>query len=86
MVVIGKARGGRGLESDNIPLEKLAQHFQAYNRTEGKSPRTMECYNSVLRYFGDFLREHNYPYTLGRLNIHVVREFKIVRGKILPQF
>lgn len=63
------------MDKDNIPLEKLAQHFEAYNRTEGKSPRTVECYTSVLKYFGDFLREHNYPDTLGDLTIDVVREF-----------
>jgi site-specific recombinase XerD len=75
MVVTGKNKRCKRLDQDNIPLEKLAQHFEAYNRTEAKSPRTVECYNSVLRYFGDFLREHNYPDTLGALNINVVREF-----------
>jgi len=75
MVVTGKNKRWTRLESDNVPLEKLAQHFEAYNRTEAKSPRTVECYNSVLRYFGDFLREHNYSDALGGLNIHVVREF-----------
>jgi hypothetical protein len=73
MVTRAKNRRRYELEKDNLPLEKLAQHFEAYNRTEGKSPRTVECYTSVLKYFGDFLREHNYPDTLGGLTIHVVR-------------
>lgn len=43
MVVRATNRSWQELEKDNIPLDKLAQHFEAYNRSEGKSPRTIEC-------------------------------------------
>ena len=36
MVVTGKNKRWTRLESDNVPLEKLAQHFEAYNRTEAE--------------------------------------------------
>ena len=75
MAVRNKNRRWQELEKDNIPLEKLARHFEAYNRTEGKSPRTVECYSRVLRYFGDYLKEHDHPDTLGHLDIAVVRDF-----------
>lgn len=51
MVVRGKNRRWQELEKENIPLEKLAKHFEAYNRSEGKSPRTVEWHSQVLRYF-----------------------------------
>ena len=39
-------------------LEKLAQHFEAYNLNEGLSPRTVECYSRMLNYFGEYLEQH----------------------------
>ena len=75
MVVRAKNRRWQELEKDNIPLEKLARHFEAYNRSEGKSPATVEWYSRVLSYFDNYLNEHNMPSTLGDLNILVVREF-----------
>ena len=48
MVVKAKNRRWYEVDKDNIPLGKLAQHFEAYNRSEGKSLRTVECYCSVL--------------------------------------
>jgi site-specific recombinase XerD len=75
MVVRAKNRRWQELEKDNIPFEKLTQHFEAYNRSEGKSPATVEWYSRVLRYFDNYLNEHNLPSTLGDLNIFVVREF-----------
>jgi len=74
-VVRVKNRRWQELEKDNIPLERLARHFEAYNRSEGKSPATVEWYRRVLTYFGNYLNEHNMPSTLGDLNILVVREF-----------
>lgn len=74
-MVRAKNRRWQELEKDNIPLGKLAQHFEAYNLSEGKSPATVEWYSRVLRYFDNYLNEHNIPSTLGDLNILVVREF-----------
>ena len=75
MVVRAKNRRWQELEKDSIPLEKLAQHFEAYNLSEGLSPRTVECYSRVLNYFGDYLEQHNLSDKLGNLNILVVRDF-----------
>jgi len=63
------------LEKDNIPLEKLTRHFEAYNRSEGKSPRTVEWYCRVLRYFERYLEEQGHSTNLGDLTLEVAREF-----------
>jgi len=75
MVVRAKNRRWQELEKDNIPLERLAQHFEAYNRSEGKSPATVEWYRRVLTYFGNYLNDNNLPDTLGDLSLFTVRDF-----------
>jgi site-specific recombinase XerD len=75
MVVRAKNRRWQELEKGNIPLEKLAQHFEAYNRSEGKSARTVDWYRRVLRYFCEWLGELGYSTELEDLNLEVVREF-----------
>ncbi len=75
MVVRGKNRRWQELEKDNIPLEKLARHFEAYNRSEGKSPRTVEWYCRVLRFFQKYLEEQGHSTKLGDLTLGVAREF-----------
>ena len=63
------------MEKDKIPLKKLAQHFEAHNRSEGKSPKTVDWYCRVLRYFTAYLEQQGYPTTLVELNLEIVREF-----------
>jgi len=75
MVVRARNRRWQELEKDNIPLEKLAQHFEAFNRSEGKSPRTVEWYSRVISYFASFLRQQGYSALLGDINVLVVRDF-----------
>jgi site-specific recombinase XerD len=75
MVVRAKNRRWEELEKGKIPLEKLAQHFEAYNRSEGKSPRTVEWYKRVLQYFGEWLDQLGYSTELEDFSLVVVREF-----------
>ena len=75
MVVRAKNRRRQELEKDNIPLEKLARHFEAYNCSEGKSPRTVEWYSRVLRYFMRYLEDQGHSTNLGDLTLEVAREF-----------
>ena len=77
MVTRTKNRKWQELEKDNTPLEKLARHFEAHNRSEGKSPRTVDWYKCVLRYFQNYLEEEGYSTTLGDLTIQVVKEFVV---------
>jgi len=75
MVARVRNRRWQELDKDSIPLERLARHFEAHNRSEGKSPRTVEWYCRVLCYFGDFLQERGYSTQLGDIDIAAVREF-----------
>jgi hypothetical protein len=39
------------VEKNDVELTDLAQHFELYNRTEGKSPSTIRWYNLALQQF-----------------------------------
>ena len=56
-MVVTRAKNWRWekLEKDAIELEALAKHFELYNKTEGKSPKTVDWYNLTLRQFHRFL-------------------------------
>ena len=43
------------MDKGNIPLERLAQHFEAFNRSEGKSLRTVEWYCKDIAYLVKYL-------------------------------
>jgi site-specific recombinase XerD len=75
MVVRTKNKRWQDLEKGSIPLERLAQHFEAYNRSEGKSPRTVDWYRRVLLYFSGYLNGLGYSTELEDLTLEVVREF-----------
>ena len=54
----------RGLMSRKvIDLPVLMEHFEIHNRTEGKSPRTVEWYNLVLGLLYDWLKGQDRPTT-----------------------
>ncbi len=63
------------VDKDSVELSTLARHFELHNRTEGKSPRTVEWYRLVLRLFQRFLIESEKPTNLGELWEPEVREF-----------
>lgn len=75
MVVRVRNRRWQELEKSEIPFHKLAQHFEAYNRSEGKSPATIYWYSRVLTYFSDYLNKHNLSSNLENLDLLTVREF-----------
>jgi site-specific recombinase XerD len=75
MVVRAKDRRWQELEKSRTPLDKLVRHFEAYNRSEGKSARTVEWYTRVLRFYQRYLEEQGHSTELGALTLDVVREF-----------
>ena len=48
-------------EQDQIELAPLVKHFELFNRTEGKSPRTIAWHNMVLRRFRRYCRRMANP-------------------------
>ena len=75
MLARARNRRWQELEKNNISLDRLAKHFEACNRVEGKSTRTVEWYSRVLGYFGDYLDEQGHSTELGDLDLEVVRGF-----------
>lgn len=63
------------MRKDNIPLEKLVLQYQAFNRSEGKTPSTVRWYNSCLSQFVDYIRTQNIEPVLGSVDTGVVREY-----------
>ena len=66
----------RGLMSGKvIDLPVVIEHFEIHNRTEGKSPRTVEWYNLVLGLLYDWLKGQDRPTTLDHIDELVIRRF-----------
>jgi integrase/recombinase XerC/integrase/recombinase XerD len=63
------------VEKDSIELQVLAKHFELYNRTEGKSSKTIDWYNLALKQFHCFLLESERVTQLGALGEPEIREF-----------
>jgi len=63
------------LDKRNIPLEQLIRHYEVYNRSEGKSPRTISWYTDNLTKFTRFLQNGGSPVHLADVGIGEAREF-----------
>ena len=63
------------MEKGNINLSRLIKHFESFNRSEGKSPRTLEWYTYVLEFFHDWLEEGGMSTALKDLDEDLIREF-----------
>ena len=50
-----KARRSRKAVRENLELVKLAQRFEIHNRSDGKSPRTVQWYNQTVEVFTGWL-------------------------------
>lgn len=72
------------LEKDSIELGNLARHFELYNRTEGKNPKTIDWYNLSLKQFQGFLVQSERSIQLRELDEAGVREFILLnrQGKL----
>ena len=59
----------------NFDITTLIDHFEVHNRTEGKSPRTVEWYNEVLRLFLDWLTKSGLSTSLDQIGEPEARSF-----------
>ncbi len=57
-----------------IELPQLIRHFESFNRSERKSPRTIEWYTYVLEFFYHWLKEAGLPTQLQGIGEAEVRE------------
>ncbi|MFQ6028336.1 MAG: tyrosine-type recombinase/integrase [Dehalococcoidia bacterium] len=63
------------MDKSNTPLEKLTLQYEAFNRTEGKSEKTVSWYNHVLWRLSDYLKENGYSTELKDLNLELIRTY-----------
>ena len=63
------------MDRSHTELSVLKHHYQVHNRTEGKSPCTVEWYDEVLGLLLRWLKEEGRPTNLGAIDEMVIREF-----------
>ena len=62
------------VNKSNIQLDKLIRHYESFNRSKGKSPRTISWYSDTLHTFESFLKKHGGA-LLRDTGINEAREF-----------
>lgn len=70
-----RTRRWQTMDKGNTPLEQLAFQFKAFNKTEGKSVRTVEWYDQTLELFIRYLLERGLSTRLKDLSLEGVREY-----------
>lgn len=63
------------MDKDDALLEKLVRQYQAFNRAEGKSPQTIQWYETSLRTFLQYLERSGIEPVLGNVDVHAAREY-----------
>jgi|TARA_B100001971_G_C17877867_1_gene376567 hypothetical protein len=63
------------MNKNDTPIEKLILQFEAFNRSEGKTTKTVRWYNTGLGLFIDYLKGTRVTPILGNVDIGVVREY-----------
>ncbi len=63
------------MDKSKMELSVLLQHMEVHNKTEGKSPRTVEWYNEVLGQFIKWLKEDGSSTAIGDIDEYTVRRF-----------
>ena len=63
------------MDKSSIKLSKLIEFYETFNRSEGKSSRTVEWYNEVLNLFHNWLKSEKKKTNLGLISEMEVRGF-----------
>ncbi|TAK34856.1 MAG: hypothetical protein EPO21_08250 [Chloroflexota bacterium] len=63
------------LKPDKLKLDSLKGHFEVFNRSEGKSPKTVIWYNETLKDFIAFLEKEGIPPSLATADEMAVRRY-----------
>ena len=65
----------QGVKKNSGDLAALGKYYEVYNRTDGKSLKTVDWYNQVLRQFYRFLCETGKPTDVADLGEPDVRNY-----------
>ena len=60
------------VSTEKLELGKLAERFEVHNRSDGKSPRTVEWYNQTLDIFAGWLAEEGMSNCLDEMRLFVL--------------
>jgi len=75
MVFSRKNRRWEELTKESLELADLAIEFELYNKTDGKSSKTIDWYNLSLKLFRRYLIESEQSTKLSNLGERQIREF-----------
>jgi len=56
-------------------INKLITHFEMSNVVDGKSQRTIDWYNDILKFFSRYMKRNSYANDISGFNIENVREY-----------
>ncbi len=68
-------KGSRKVVKGNLELDMLVERFQTHNRSDGKSPKTVEWYSQALDLFLEWLRAEGMSTCVDDLGEDEVRNF-----------
>ena len=80
-----KAKRWETMDKGNTSLDKLQLQYEALNRTEGKTEKTIRWYNLTLHQFNEFLRQKGHSDLLKDLDLELVRTYILYLQK-RPKF
>lgn len=63
------------VDKSDIPLESIFKSYELFNRSEGKSERTVVWYDEKLHEYARWLETNGYPTTLSEFEVDRVREY-----------
>ena len=80
-----KAKRWETMDKGNVSLDKLMLQYEAFNRTEGKTEKTVQWYNLSLHLFNEFLKKNNHSTLLRDLDLELIRTYILYLQK-RPKF
>ena len=63
------------MDKGDVTLDKLMLQYEAFNRTEGKTDKTILWYNQSLHHLNEFLKQNGHSNLLKDLNLEVIRTY-----------
>jgi len=67
------AHQGGSMDKFSVELSTLIRHFEVHNRTEGKSPNTVQWYNTALQPLYQWLENSGLPTDIGSIGEFEIR-------------
>ena len=64
-----KGKRWETMDKGNVSLDKLMLQYEAFNRAESKTEKTVQWYNLSLHLFNEFLKKDNHSTLLRDLEI-----------------